>query len=417
MVTGAIRALWSRRARRLAPTTPDGIGGVAVSRVTVLSSAHGEAAAGSAAAGGATLGARIVHRAGGRTIATFDLRTASVVIGRGRHVAVAVQAPGISREHARLTWDGAAYWIEDLDSRNGTFVNGQAVPREGKERLRHLDVVALGRRVELLFLGPAPPVRVVKRVRVVRATLVPLEEVAPPYEIPAGESILGRSGGSHVVVALSPVSKVHARLQRTAEHLVVQDLGSSNGTFLNGARITAALLEDGDHLTLAGAVTYRVAIETAEAWSVLDGRPGPPRGSAVGRDTICEWDSGEDAVREEPPPDGEMDTAEVRWPPAGITEVRLAGLGIDLSVTEPGTYDIGRSPAAALRVDNPTVSRVQARLTLAADRGSARVEHAGTSASLLNGAPLDASAELRDGDLLQLGQVALVVRLERPAEE
>ncbi len=34
----------------------------------------------------------------------------------------------ISRRHARLRWDGLAWWVEDQNSRNGTFVNEQRVP-------------------------------------------------------------------------------------------------------------------------------------------------------------------------------------------------------------------------------------------------------------------------------------------------
>ncbi len=34
----------------------------------------------------------------------------------------------ISRHHARLRWDGAVWWVEDLGSSNGTTVNGQVCP-------------------------------------------------------------------------------------------------------------------------------------------------------------------------------------------------------------------------------------------------------------------------------------------------
>lgn len=39
-----------------------------------------------------------------------------------------IHDPFVSARHARLSWDGASWWIEDLGSRNGTFVNQAQVP-------------------------------------------------------------------------------------------------------------------------------------------------------------------------------------------------------------------------------------------------------------------------------------------------
>ena len=52
-------------------------------------------------------------------------------IARGRHVKSAIQLPyeGVSRQHARLTWREGGYWIDDLDSANGTFVKAVAAFR------------------------------------------------------------------------------------------------------------------------------------------------------------------------------------------------------------------------------------------------------------------------------------------------
>jgi pSer/pThr/pTyr-binding forkhead associated (FHA) protein len=370
-----------------------------------------------------TAGALVVYRARGRTKATFDVRDAVATIGRTPGHAVVVRAAGVSRQHARITWDGAAYWIEDLESRNGTYVNGLAVPRHGKERLRHLDVIRLGRRAHLLVLMPAAPVRVVKRPGVVRATLQALEGDVSPHEITPGGTTLGRDAVNQVVVGVAAVSKVHARLHRTAEHVTVQDLGSSNGTFVNGTRVAAALLEDGDRLCLGGVVKYRIEIETADVWFVADGAPArPPAGDPgpdrpEGLDTLAEADSeGEGVAADEARRDLAPDTERMPRPLLSpIARVRLAGRGIELSVGAPGTYVIGRAEEAALRVDHPTVSRVHAKLSLAPDRTSARVEHAGASASLLNGRELEGAADLTDGDLLQLGDVRMLVSFEPAA--
>jgi hypothetical protein len=40
-----------------------------------------------------------------------------------------------SRRHARLRWDGLGWWVEDQNSRNGTFVNEQRLPPLSEEQI------------------------------------------------------------------------------------------------------------------------------------------------------------------------------------------------------------------------------------------------------------------------------------------
>jgi hypothetical protein len=95
-----------------------------------------------------------------------------------------------------------------------------------------------------------------------------------------------------------------------------------------------------------------------------------------------------------------------------ITKVRLVGPGVDLSVATPGTYEIGRLSDVALRIVHPTVSRRQAKITLGADRTSVRLEHTGSSPTLVNNRVLTDSTLLADGDQLQFGEVTLAVKFE-----
>jgi hypothetical protein len=64
-----------------------------------------------------------------------------VVLGRSRACDVRVPDVNVSRRHAELRQEGTAYWIVDLDSTNGTVVNGKQVERE---RLRDGDTITLG---------------------------------------------------------------------------------------------------------------------------------------------------------------------------------------------------------------------------------------------------------------------------------
>ena len=86
---------------------------------------------------------------------------------------------------------------------------------------------------------------------------------ALPYEIPVGEVTIGRSSACNVGSESPEVSKIHARFTRTAERLLLRDLGSSNGTFVGGVRVAEAPLTDGDVVSFGGG-EYRVSIAMGE---------------------------------------------------------------------------------------------------------------------------------------------------------
>ena len=78
---------------------------------------------------------------------THEITTPRVVLGRSRGCDVPVPDVNVSRRHAELRQEGATYWIVDLDSTNGTAVNGKQV---GRERLRDGDRITLGS-TEIVF--------------------------------------------------------------------------------------------------------------------------------------------------------------------------------------------------------------------------------------------------------------------------
>ena len=85
----------------------------------------------------------------------FDVGAAPVTIGRQDQCDVQVAGTWVSRRHARLAWTGSGYVVEDLDSTNGTFVNGERVV--GPHALESGDRLQLGDQVELAFHAGALP--------------------------------------------------------------------------------------------------------------------------------------------------------------------------------------------------------------------------------------------------------------------
>ncbi len=506
---------------------------------------------------------------------TFEVEGDEALIGRDAGLSVSVPVEGVSRRHARITWDGKAHWLQDLQSTNGTFLNGEAVRHE---RLRHLDVITLGRELSLIYLLRGEGYEPVRRKGITGARLVPLAGEATACELPVGETILGRSEACNVLVEGGAVSKMHARIERSADRLVVHDLGSSNGTFVNGVRARTGALRHGDEISLAGAAFWRVEVDLGEVTSASgaftpvsipaktpgeetpgeeedeadfspewktrfdwdadeqaqikamreqlavesgirrqatpagtdkpaasgatapapkvpnapkprpaeprvasgrppDVRPGPAGPVSSPRDVAATSKAAPEkppkpavpappppkvtppapeaaapeaaapeaalppaaeptrpapavpepaAPRKEPsrvrsatpeaPPSPEPVEATVLMGPADsqIIELRLSGEGVDLVVTNPGEYRLGRATDAELRIDHPTVSRRQARVRLGDDRQQAYLQHdAGANPTRLNDREAKDAEPLADGDTIVIGDVSLRVTLKR----
>ena len=97
-------------------------------------------------------------------------------------------------------------------------------------------------------------------------------------------STIGRGRGATIMLPHPLVSRQHCELFETDGRLMVRDLGSLNGTFVNNARIAGdAALPPGELLTV-GAVTFRAMYETEESNAPPEG-PGPQLKSGKSADS------------------------------------------------------------------------------------------------------------------------------------
>lgn len=166
-------------------------------------------------------------------------------IGRQADNDLVLAHGGVSRHHARLFVEAGEVRVEDAGSSNGTYVDDSkvegAVPLAPESRLQLGDYE--------LFLR-APRAKPAALARSPKGELAPR---APPrpgaflkglggswlgerYPV-TGTLTVGRAAGSGLLIDDDSVSRRHAELEKRAGSFVVRDLGSANGTRLNGKKV------------------------------------------------------------------------------------------------------------------------------------------------------------------------------------
>jgi len=162
-------------------------------------------------------------------------------IGRNEDNDLYLNSPQVSRFHAQINrLNDAAIEIEDLDSKYGTLVNGRRITRQV---LRDKDRVLIG---IFEFQIQITPNGIALRF----PTKKPEGNFVAEYDLTLHTSLLiGRGKNSTVVLNSQQVSRSHTRIEKSGEgEYTVLDLGSTNGTFVNGKRIEKKLLKNRDIL-------------------------------------------------------------------------------------------------------------------------------------------------------------------------
>ena len=98
----------------------------------------------------------------------------------------------------------------------------------------------------------------------------------PPVELPDGDSIIGRSRSSVVHIPETTVSRQHARVAVAGGgQVVLHDLGSSNGTYVNGDKVEGERrLADGDRVLVGDAEKAPREVHVAPTfWATTAGCP------------------------------------------------------------------------------------------------------------------------------------------------
>jgi hypothetical protein len=147
-----------------------------------------------------------------------------------------------------------------------------APKQEVAERLRHLVQIGLVTVVKSDVPEAAPPEKTAPQLkkkttagrrRTLVGSLTPDGAPDNVYPLLDSEYSLGRAPENTIAIADGSVSSRHARILRTPEGFVLEDLQSRNGTFVNGEQVTdKRLLADGDLIRLGKVImTFNIARE------------------------------------------------------------------------------------------------------------------------------------------------------------
>ena len=185
----------------------------------------------------------------------------SWIIGSDTSCDLVVNSTTVSGQHCRLTRDGAALTLTDLDSTNGTFVNGE--PLRGSVEVAITDRVTLGRTEVMPWPEAIKTPDAIKTPVAIGSEIPSQTELASKASAPVSSRqviTLGRGSDNTVVLTESNVSTHHARLIVEGDQIVLEDLGSTNGTSVGTVenKTHRAPVKRGDTIFL-GSTAYPIA--------------------------------------------------------------------------------------------------------------------------------------------------------------
>jgi ABC-type multidrug transport system ATPase subunit/pSer/pThr/pTyr-binding forkhead associated (FHA) protein len=171
---------------------------------------------------------------------TFEHGTVGT-IGRDPSSTLVVDDLQVSRSHLRVRTYAGHWILEDLDSSGGTWLDD----------VQHKSTT-IDRQLTVHLGSPdGPTLTLTPGIR-------PITAQVPIHPTPASPVVsIGRDAANDVVVEDLVVSRRHAILRNDANGVVLEDLASRNGTFVNGQRIAQQQVVEGDVVAI-GHAAFRV---------------------------------------------------------------------------------------------------------------------------------------------------------------
>ncbi len=194
----------------------------------------------------------------------FDLNEKVSVVGRGDKVHIKLDSTKISRQHFRIIFKGLKVYIEDLNSANGVFLNDEKL--EKVSTISENDIIQFGD--YYAQLNNTNKIRKVFKIdgfvedemdSIREKNISPFYKIVSQdkrypglvFELKPGVTTIGRTRASDIIIPDNTLSKKHLKLEYKSEKLYLEDLGSINGTQINGRKLRGVKeVFDKDNITI-----------------------------------------------------------------------------------------------------------------------------------------------------------------------
>ena len=190
--------------------------------------------------------AKLEIRRDSALVQEFVLNDDLTTIGRASNNSLILSEPIISRRHTQISREAEGYMLTDLDSSDGTYINGRKLQPRTPRLLANGDTINIGS-FELQFCiktevptqsrqpSSGESTTVVSQVSTTRGE----ESALLQQLVLRGRDSLtiGRDADNDAVIDHPVVSRFHAQIRRRDGSFYLVDLNSTNGTFINGKQI------------------------------------------------------------------------------------------------------------------------------------------------------------------------------------
>jgi pSer/pThr/pTyr-binding forkhead associated (FHA) protein len=221
----------------------------------------------------------------------IELNDDIITIGSGMKNDIVIQDADVSRDHCKLIRVMADYELHDLHSERGTYVSGQRV--RDSWLLKPGYVIELGDHVTLEYdrNSAESELERVEAQSPHRHVTKPHKDSYPSLVVTVGprpgevfalraESIrIGRDMSNDIVLQDPEISRFHVMLRARDSAYIIEDIGSTNGTTLNGTPLiakTPQLLRPNDTLALAKTVEMRFTWQPDDVKNETQMKATPP---------------------------------------------------------------------------------------------------------------------------------------------